>query len=255
MLLVHLWSSPRNISTALMYSFAQRSDMQVVDEPLYAYYLQHQTTAAIHPGREAILASQPTDARAVLKQLYHASQQQPILLCKQMTHHLLGWEKGPLPAPWSELLGTSDKAAVPEIKNVLLIRDPRAILASYSKVVEAVSAEDVGIIKQYELFQSLQAKQQVQAVVDSRRLLQNPKDILTKLCAALDIPFDPKMLRWEAGPRPEDGVWAPYWYANVHKSTGFQLYQEKAMVLSPELEELATDLAPYYEALLEAALV
>ncbi len=254
MLLIHLWSSPRNISTALMYSFAQRSDMRVVDEPLYAYYLQRQKTTAVHPGREAILASQSTNASVVKEQLFLACQQQPILLCKQMTHHLLGWEKGPLPAPWSELLGLSESAAAPDIKNVLLIRDPRAILASYSKVVEAVSAEDVGILKQYELFKSLHEKQQVQAVVDSRRLLQNPKGILTKLCAALSIPFDPKMLRWEASARPEDGVWAPYWYANVHQSTGFQPYQEKAMVLPPQLEELAKNLAPYYEALLEAAL-
>lgn len=27
--------------------------------------------------------------------------------------------------------------------------------------------------------------------------------------------------RWKAGPRPEDGVWAPYWYSAVHKSTEF----------------------------------
>ena len=34
-----LWSGPRNISTALMYSFAQRDDTAVYDEPLYAHYL------------------------------------------------------------------------------------------------------------------------------------------------------------------------------------------------------------------------
>ena len=35
-----LWASPRNISTALMYSFAQRSDVKVLDEP-YAHYLKN----------------------------------------------------------------------------------------------------------------------------------------------------------------------------------------------------------------------
>ena len=34
---LNVWSGPRNVSTALMYSFAQRSDTRVVDEPLYAY--------------------------------------------------------------------------------------------------------------------------------------------------------------------------------------------------------------------------
>lgn len=28
-------------------------------------------------------------------------------------------------------------------------------------------------------------------------------------------------LRWEAGPIPEDGVWAPWWYKSVHESTRF----------------------------------
>lgn len=254
-MIIHLWSSPRNISTALMYSFAQRPDTRVVDEPLYAYYLQHQPTAAIHPGREDVLASQPTKAKEVKTQLFQASGQQPILLCKQMTHHLLGWDQGILPSPWSELLGTVVEPDTPSIKNVLLIRDPRAILASYSKVVEAVSAEDVGIIKQYELFQSLQARQKVQAVLDSRRLLQDPEGVLTRLCAVLGIPFYPEMQTWEAGARVEDGVWAPYWYANVHKSTGFEPYTEKPIKLPSHLEALAKELAPYYEKLLAEAIV
>ena len=37
---IQLWSGPRNVSTALMYSFAQRPDTRVVDEPLYAHYLR-----------------------------------------------------------------------------------------------------------------------------------------------------------------------------------------------------------------------
>ncbi len=35
-----MWSGPRNISTALMRSWENRPDTEVVDEPLYAYYLQ-----------------------------------------------------------------------------------------------------------------------------------------------------------------------------------------------------------------------
>ena len=37
-MIINLISGPRNISTALMYSFAQRSDCQVWDEPFYANY-------------------------------------------------------------------------------------------------------------------------------------------------------------------------------------------------------------------------
>ena len=52
---IMLWSSPRNISTALMYSFAQRSDTKVLDEPFYAYYLTNVNTKVDHPGKREII--------------------------------------------------------------------------------------------------------------------------------------------------------------------------------------------------------
>ena len=36
---IAMWSGPRNISTAMMRSFASRADAVVVDEPFYAAYL------------------------------------------------------------------------------------------------------------------------------------------------------------------------------------------------------------------------
>ena len=51
--IICLWSCPRNISTALMYSFAQRKDTRVIDEPLYAHYLKK--SGAKHPGRDEVL--------------------------------------------------------------------------------------------------------------------------------------------------------------------------------------------------------
>ncbi|MGD8481270.1 MAG: sulfotransferase family protein, partial [Gammaproteobacteria bacterium] len=47
---VCMWSGPRNVSTAMMYSFAQRPDTRVLDEPLYGHYLK--SSGARHPGRE-----------------------------------------------------------------------------------------------------------------------------------------------------------------------------------------------------------
>ena len=47
-----LWSGPRNISTALMYSFAQRSDTIVYDEPFYAYYLKNSNAKNIILGQK-----------------------------------------------------------------------------------------------------------------------------------------------------------------------------------------------------------
>lgn len=53
---IALWSGPRNISTALMYAFAQRADTTVVDEPLYAHYLSTSDARRYHPGAEEVIA-------------------------------------------------------------------------------------------------------------------------------------------------------------------------------------------------------
>jgi len=235
---VNFWSSPRNISTALMYSFAQRSDFRVVDEPLYAHYLTHQPTDAVHPGRKDILDTQNNDGTAVVNKMLTHHYGTAAVLFKQMTHHLVNL----------------DHAFLRQMDNVLLIRNPRAILSSFSKVVTEVTAEDIGLPQQYRLYQELLWAGCPPAVVDATRLLQDPRTVLGKLCLYLGIPWQDSMLSWPAGPRPEDGVWAPYWYSNVHRSTGFQPFVEKEYKLSDPLEAIARNCLPLYQELLDNAL-
>ena len=75
-----------------------------------------------------------------------------------------------------------------------------------------------------------------------------------KLCARIAIPFDEAMLSWTAGPRPEDGVWAPHWYHQVHRSRGFQPYRPKTEPFPSELKPLLAESQPYYDQLLELAI-
>jgi len=235
---INLWSSPRNISTALMYSFAQRQDMTVVDEPLYAHYLTHTKTKAQHPETAEILASQENNGDIVVKDMLTQPYNTSHVLFKQMTHHLIKLEEHFLQ----------------DMKNVLLIRDPRRIIASYSKVIPNPTIEDIGVRKQTELLDYLKKNNALHAVVDARRLLLNPSKVLNSLCEKLDIPYTEKMLSWQAGARIEDGVWAAHWYSNVHKSTGFKTYVEKKVKLSDSLEKLAEQCAPYYKKLLQEAI-
>lgn len=235
---INVWSSPRNISTAFMYSFAQRKDTTVFDEPLYAHYLTKTTTVAKHPGTPEILATQENDGDKVVEQLILGNYSTEIALFKQMTHHLI----------------FLNEDFLFKTKNILLIRNPRRIIASYAKVIANPQMQDIGIQKQYELFQKLEKGGNVAAVVDARQLLLNPKKVLEILCQKLDIPFDENMLSWKAGARPEDGVWAKYWYANVHQSTGFQPYVEKEIALPENLEFLAKECQHYYEYLLSHAI-
>jgi hypothetical protein len=232
---INLWSSPRNISTALMYSFAQRADTTVVDEPLYAHYLSNSNTQTAHPGHAEIMASQSADGQEVVDKIILGNQYDAsVVIFKQMTHHLI------------EL----DLDFLKKTKNVILIRDPRAILASYTKVIQQPTPYDIGIPQQDELYEYLKANQLLSAIVDARRLLLDPPGVLAKLCQQLGLAFDENMLSWPAGARPEDGVWAPYWYNNVHQSTGFKPFVEKTIQLSEALEEIAEKCMPSYEKLL-----
>lgn len=235
---INVWSSPRNVSTAFMYSFAQRKDTTVVDEPLYAHYLTKTDTNAIHPKTTEIIQTMENDGQKVVKNVIFGDYPTEIALFKQMTHHLIHLELD----------------FVKATENILLIRDPKRIIASYAKVIENPTISDIGIKMQYDLFQYLQKADKLAAVIDAKALLLNPPKVLAKLCKNLEIPFDENMLQWQVGPIKEDGVWAKDWYANVHRSTGFIPYVSKTVSLSGALGDLAKQCQPYYDYLLDFAI-
>jgi hypothetical protein len=228
---IAMWSGPRTVSTALMRAWENRPDTVVTDEPLYAFYLDR--TGLDHPGRDAVIASQPTDWRVVLAGLTTAPLPggAAIGYAKHMTHHLLP---------------EVDRGALAPLRHAHLIRDPRELLASYARVRTEPTLADLGLRQQAEIFETFGGP-----VVDSRDLLADPEGMLRSLCAALGVPFDQSMLSWPAGPRDSDGVWAPYWYDSVHASTGFAAYRPPAASLPARLEPLAERCLPYFSRLHE----
>ncbi len=224
-----MWSGPRTVSTALMRAWENRPDTVVTDEPLYAFYLAR--TGIDHPGRAEIIKSQPNDWRVVIDQLTRGPLPGGKTICyaKHMTHHLLP---------------EVDRRTLAPLRHAHLIRDPAELLASYAKVRSAPTLADLGIAAQAEIFAEFGGP-----VLDSRDLLRSPGPMLRALCAALDVPFDEAMLSWPPGPRPSDGVWAPYWYASVRASTGFGPYRPAAEPLPAHLRALADQCRPYYERL------
>jgi len=231
-----VWSGPRNVSTALMYSFAQRADARVVDEPLYAHYLR--VTGLEHPGREQVLASQDQDGDRVVRELVLGSWDRPVVFFKMMAHHLVG----------------IDRSFLPQIESVLLLRDPTQMLVSLSKVIRSPRLEDTGLPEQAQIFAALSAAGREPPVLDSREILLDPRGVLSQLCQRLGIGFDPRMLAWPAGPRPEDGVWARHWYGQVHRSTGFEPWTARTEPLPASLRPLHAQCRPLYERLVERAI-
>lgn len=234
---IFLWSGPRNISTALMYSFAQRSDTLVYDEPLYAFYLANSKAQQYHPGAKETLASMEKDGEKVIEMMMR-NQPKPLVFYKNMTHHLLDL----------------DKAFMKNSVNVLLTREPREMLPSFAKVIEHPNMLDVGYEDHIHLLNYLESIGKPPVVIDSKRLLINPKVFLQKLCKQIKIPFEENMLSWQAGSRPEDGVWAKYWYHNVHKSTGFEAYKPKATAFPEQLKPLLKRCQPYYDRLMKLSI-
>jgi len=230
---IAMWSGPRNISTAMMRSFQNRPDCAVVDEPFYAAYLAE--TGLDHPMREAVLASQPRDWRAVANRLVEDAPA-PVFYQKQMVHHML---------PDFGLEWTA------HCRNGFLIRDPAEVLASYVQKRAEVTLEDIGVVRQHELFdREADRLGRAPPVVAGRDVLADPRGVLGALCAALAIPFREEMLVWPAGPRDSDGVWAPAWYEAVERSTGFEApAQTAAPPLTDDLKRIADQARPHYEAL------
>jgi hypothetical protein len=109
---------------------------------------------------------------------------------------------------------------------------------------------DTGYAAQTSLLRELRALGQEPCVITAHEILSDPRGELTRLCAALDIAFDPAMLSWTPDPRPEDGVWAPHWYANVHRSSGFQPYLRKTRAVPDRHAPLLAECRLHYEELL-----
>lgn len=197
---IAMWSGPRNLSTAMMYSFGARGDCAVSDEPFYAAYLH--ATGIEHPMQAEILAAQPTDPTAVARHcLGPIPGDHPHWYQKHMTHHMVPG----VPTDWLD-----------DMVNVYLIRNPARVIASYAAKRENPTLEDLGFPQQMELFQRHPGP-----VIDSSDIRADPKGMLQKLCAEIGLPWDDGMLSWPAGGHRDDGVWARHWYGAVHGSTGF----------------------------------
>ncbi|MFN0276143.1 MAG: hypothetical protein ACKVPJ_10380 [Chitinophagales bacterium] len=230
---INLLSGPRNISTAMMYSFAQRKDTTVVDEPLYAHYLK--ITGLQHPGRDEVLASQEADAEKVIKDILLGKYETPFVFFKQMTHHMID----------------IDFSFLRYSKNILLIRNPKKVLHSYSKVIQSPTLNNIGIQQSLDLFRYLSENNFHCFLVDADQFLKNPEEGLIKICTSCEIQFEKTMLQWKAGARNEDGIWAKYWYANVHQSTGFENPRETEIILPDFLIPVYNEARIYYEELMK----
>jgi len=197
---IAMWSGPRNLSTAMMYSFAARGDCAVWDEPFYAAYLIQMGLP--HPMAAEIIATHESDAAKVVAACSGPIPDgKPHYYLKVMPHQMLDG----MPMGWAG-----------DYVHVHLIRHPARVIASYGAKRDDQTLDDIGYAQQLDLYQRLGG-----VVIDSHDIRENPAAMMQALCDVISLPFTPAMLAWPAGGLPEDGVWARHWYGAVHSSTGF----------------------------------
>ena len=231
---IAMWSGPRNLSTAMMYSFGARTDCAAWDEPFYAAYLAK--TGLDHPMRAEILAAGNVDAEMVARQcLGDIPDGRSVFYQKHMTHHMIDG---------------FDRSWIGKVTNIFLIRDPAKVIASYNAKRENPTLEDIGFRQQAEIFQQVsELTGNFPIVVDSDDILSNPEPVLRALCARIGLEFQENMLHWPKGGHKDDGVWARHWYKSVWASEGFARPNAAASILAPFGEALRQRAQPYYEQL------
>jgi hypothetical protein len=237
---IAMWSGPRNISTAMMRAWGNRTDAFVCDEPLYAHYLLA-AARSDHPGYEATIRHHETDWPTVVEWLTGpVPDGKTIFYQKHMAHHLLP---------------DMDFEWVNQLTNCFLIRDPAEVLHSLVEFLPTPTAEETGLPHQVQLYDQVsQHTETAPPVIDARDVLENPRGILQTLCERIDVPFVEEMLSWPAGPRETDGAWAPHWYGNVYQTTGFGKYRGPLASLSTHLMPILNEVRPLYDRLYEQRL-
>lgn len=236
--IIAMWSGPRNISTAMMRAWENRTDCTVVDEPFYAHYLQY--TGIDHPMCERIIEVHEPDLNSVIEQVRQAPAT-GVFYQKHISTHMLEH----VPLDW-----------LAEVVNVFLIRDPRYMVASYSQKRSDTTAADLGYTQLQHLFETANALPgPTPLVIDSRRFLEKPEAYLRHICDYLKIDFQSAMLSWPAGARDSDGIWHEHWYDTVKSSTGFGAPRTVLPELDADQQVLADACMPHFDVLNRHALV
>jgi len=238
--IIAMWSGPRNVSTALMRSFENRSDCFVSDEPFYSYFLYK--TGLKHPLSDKIIKSGLIDYNKIIKYITgHTPFSKNIWYQKHMAHHILEGVN----MDW-----------IKNMANCLLIRHPSDVILSYSKKNEIDNIQQLGYLQQIKIYKMLTEETGVSPIIiDAQDLLKEPRKMLIEICKNLKIKFNDKMLSWPPGGRKTDGIWGKHWYKQVEVSTGFKPYLKTDRTIPLRYQNLNNECMKYYDFLFQNRII
>jgi branched-chain amino acid aminotransferase group I len=223
-----------------LYSFEARGKGCVaIDEPLYREWLIQKGDSVARPYSEALIKGESPDGTndfqwkrevaSLNERILDAAKSLAdggVIFLKHMAKHsfLYNLDRDPDTSLPDEL----NECCIVH-RHVLLIRDPVAVLSSWSfsnDVHGTASPDEVGIVPMLSIYSTLVSRSSFEEtspviLLDSDELVADPERTLTGLCNDLNIPFTNSMLTWASGEHECDGPWAKWWYADVHKSEGW----------------------------------
>ena len=190
--IIHTWSGPRSLSTAFLYSFAQRPDCKTYDEPLSATYLRKYPNVS-RPYREQLLAADTKTGPEVLQSMISEAESK-LVFAKHMGKHFMD----DLPETLLTQFGS---------KHIILIRNPLEMIMSWNAKSSIHNEDDTSDITNLHIsvgiyFKIRKLTGETPIIVDVDALKLEPERILRALCAKLNIPFYTEQISWPAGPKP-----------------------------------------------------
>lgn len=233
---VALWAGPRDVATLLMYSFANRKDTIVLDEPLHGYYLGFSGQDRFY--RQDVLSNMELDPAKIIDTLVRCDMSKPNLFIKNITNQIIGLQ-------WDFLL---------HFKNILLLQNPEQMIVQYRKHIPGISLIDLSYEVQYHVLLYLIEQGIEPIVVLDTDLLSRPMEMLDRICKKLDIPFDASMMAWPSGPKQCDGIWAKHWYEKVWASDTFAAFNPQYEPLPAELDFISRKAHLHFDRLAKYAI-
>jgi len=236
-MIIFLITGPQNASTAFMYSFNQRPDTIVIDEPFYG--IQLKKIGKRRPFFDEIMLRMECDnPDKVHDDIEEKEKLKGNVFVKNMAN----------------TVQYMNENRFSKYRHIFLISDPAETIVSQIKLEPTLTSEDLGLEQQVRIYEWLKTRTKEEPIViDSNLLKDNPIIALKHLCRKLHLPFTDEMLSWPMGPKPIDAIWAQTSYTEVHASTSFRSLPMTKISrgdIPSNLVKLYDDVIPYYEKLL-----
>lgn len=230
-----LWATPRSTSTAFEWMMRQRGDLSCWHEPFgEAWYF----------GEDARWPRRPSDQSpkagltfgSVWQDIQDDASHGPVFI-KDFPHYVDHMDG-------EEFLSC--------FTHSFLIRDPAKVLTSMYKHWPDFEIEESGIPGQARLFERLcDSAGGPPPVIDSDELLEQPHEMVEAYCAAVDIPFIPQALSWEAGDRDEVNWYdGGSWHDSLRGSTGLEPQPRRYIDIGDapaHIQSMYADVLPLYQ--------